>query len=155
MKKSETHSLPYVLEDTYILQFGTFYFYETFVVAEIQDKVSFDKKMAQMVIELIDSHYEKGAQIGYITNKIHNYSIKASAWYKFFEIRYRLKGYAVVNNKKPNPIYCALRKLLYKSAKCEYNTILEAASWLTSLHVLKKNEKQLEFNSLKNKHYFL
>lgn len=155
MKDNNIYSLPYKLEDTYILQFGTFHFYETFVVAEIQENISFDKEMAKMLISLIDNHYGKLEEIGYISNRIKKYSVSTRAWYKFFEMRYRLKGYAVVSNRNPNSIYCAFRKLLFKSAQCEYRTVLEAASWLTSQYVLKKNKKELELNSLTNKNYFL
>lgn len=159
MKKSDTYSLPYRLEDTYILQFGTFYFYETFVVAEIQENVSFDKKMAQILISLIDGHYGKGEEIGYISNRANNYSVSASAWYKFFEMRYRLNGYAIVSKKKSNPFLCTLRKLIYTSTECKYDSLLEAASWLTSLHVLRKRNKvayrHLTMAPIRSKNYFL
>ncbi len=159
METKTFEQLPYKLEDTYILQFGTFYFYETFVVSEIQKGISFDKKMAEMVIELIDNHYGKEANIGYISNRIYDYSVSTRAWYKFFEIRYRVKAYAIVSQKKQHPILCALKKLTYKQEKCRYSSLLEAASWLTSLHVLQSSSpefrQKMKIASLQKRNYFL
>lgn len=157
--RNNDNSLPYKLEDTYILQFGTFYFYESFIVAEIQENISFDRKMAKMLLSLISNHYGKTKQIGYISNRTKKYSVSASAWYKFFQMRYRFHAYAIVSKKKANPILCTLRKLFYKPTECRYDNLLDAASWLTSLHVLKKTNKELYYklkmNTAKNKNYFL
>lgn len=151
--------LPYKLEDTYILQFGTFYFYETFVVSEIQDGISFDKKMADITIELIDGHYGKKASIGYISNRIHDYSVSTQAWYKFFEMRYTFKAYAIVSKKKQHPLLCALKKLIYGHEKCRYSSLLDAASWLTSLHILKNSSpgfrQKMQIASVQKRNYFL
>lgn len=159
MKRNDVNSLPYILEDTYILQFGTFYFFESFVVSEIKENISFDRKMAQMIIDLIDNHYGKGEEIGYISNRTNKYSVSARAWYKFFEMRYRFKAFVIVNKSKTNPFLCFFKRLFYKSFQCKYDNLLEAASWLTSLHVIKKRNKllysQLKMKTVKDKNYFL
>ncbi len=159
MESQPFEQLPYKLEETYILQFGTFYFYETFVVSEIQKGISFDKKMAEMLIDLIDSHYGKEANIGYISNRIHDYSVSTKVWYTFFEMRYIVKAYAIVSQKRQHPIFCVLKKLIYKHKKCNYTSLLEAASWLTSLHILEKSSpafrQEMKIASAQKRNHFL
>jgi len=140
--------LPYKLEDTYILQFGTFYFYETFIVSEIKEGVNLDLHMINTLIQLIDTHYGPKEKIGYISNRIHNYSIITSAWHKIFKMRCRFQGYAVVPSFKAKSWGKLLNVFFPISGSGRFDTLLDAASWVTSITILKKH------NKLKKNFYF-
>ena len=133
--------LPYKLEDTYILQFGKFYFYEKFVVSEIGENITYDGYMVNMVEDLINSHYGHKKNIGYISNRVNNYIVSKHAWSKFLSNSERFNGYATVPSSKES-LWNKMRNInKSKFEKAKFNTLLEAASWVTSLNILLKNKK--------------
>ena len=80
--------------------FGTFFLFETFVVAEIHRDVVFSWKVhAKPVVEEITQLYEqRGQDIVYISNRINPYHVVPSDWLHFFKHNYSLKAYGVVNS---------------------------------------------------------
>ena len=149
--------LPYKLEDTYILQFGNFHFYEKFVVAEIGEGVTYDAFMVNMVMELINSHYGKRKSIGYISNRINNYTVSRSAWSLFLKNSERFNGYATVPSDNDTLWNKILNFNKSKFEKANFSTLLEAASWVTSLSILIKNKKLAKkyISPLENRTHFL
>lgn len=132
--------LPYQLEDTYILQFGNFYFYEKFVISEIEEGVNFNAEKADMVMKLIVAHYGTCKYLGYISNRINEYTVSKDAW-NIFAKSSRFNGYATVPKVKES-FWNKFKNIGKISAKNQsFTDLLEAASWLTSLNILIKNKK--------------
>ncbi len=157
MTENHFHSLPYKLEDTYILPFGNFYFYEKFVVAEIGEGVLYDAHMVNMVLELIDSHYGKRANIGYISHRIHEYTVDKTAWSFFTKRINRFSGYATVPAHKESFWNKILNVNKTQFEKATFDDLLDAASWITSLGILIKNRKIAKkyISPLKNRTHLL
>lgn len=134
-------TLPYNLEDTYILPFGTFYFYKPFVLSEINEGITFDSEMAEMLLELIVTHYGKRKSIGYISHRVNNYNVNKKAWTAFIDQEERFLCYATVPLIKDS---IWNKMLLFKAdvfKNKKFESLLEAASWVTSLTLLIKNRK--------------
>lgn len=151
-------ALPYNLEDTYILPFGTFYFYKSFVLSEIEEDITFNANMAEMVLEIINGHYGKKQSIGYISHRKNSYNADKKAWSLFINEESRFSGYATVlpNRNKVWSKFLQFKKGHFENG--EFDTLLDAASWVTSLNLLVKNKKIKKFkyiSPLKNIAHFL
>ena len=139
MHKSHA-DLPYQLEDKYILQFGNFYFYEKFVVSEIDEGINFNEEKADMLVHLIDTHYGKRKRIGYISNRINKYKVSKGVW-NIFADSSRFNGYASVAQTKESFWHKVLNSGKISIKNESFTGLLEAASWLTSLNILIKNNR--------------
>lgn len=156
MKKTKTtHNLPYTLEDTYILPFGTFYFYEAFVVSEVDTNVVFDKSMTELLLFLVVGHYGAQKHIGYISHRLNNYTVNKNVLSQFLGEEQQFIGFATVPASKES-FWSRIKKDGTKTE--QFNSLLEAASWITSLNILikhKKIKKDSKVIPFRNIAYFL
>lgn len=133
-------NLPYSLEDTYILPFGTFHFYENFIVAQVKDGISFNVEMVDTILELVNNHYGTKQNVGYISHRIHSYNVDKKVWIKMLKEGSRFSSYATVHAEK-EPLWNRFLKFKKKNIEhSKFNSILDAASWITSLNILIKNK---------------
>ncbi|MFC4636124.1 hypothetical protein ACFO3O_19615 [Dokdonia ponticola] len=127
-------NLKYKLEDVYILSTGVFYFFEEFIVSEINEGVHFNWETAQEVIELALNHYGRDAKISYISNRVYSYSIEAQDWLKFFKSRHNLRTFAVVTYSKSGLINVMMEKIFFKSRIKTFENLHDAADWVAQYH---------------------
>ena len=66
-----------------ILPFGNFYFFEKFVVSELNEGVHFDWDRVKILSDIIVSHYGRRQDLVYISNRVNSYSIEPQSWLKF------------------------------------------------------------------------
>lgn len=123
--------LKYELEDVYILSCGIFYFFEDFIISEINEGVHFDWETAQDIIELALDHYGSGSKISYISNRVHSYSIEAQDWLKFFKSRHTLRSFAVVTYSKSGLINVMMEKIFFKSRIKTFENLYDATEWVS------------------------
>ncbi len=69
--------LKHELQDVYILSTGMFYFFDDFIISEMNEGVHFNWEAAQDIIELALNHYGSDSKISYISNRVNSYSIEA------------------------------------------------------------------------------
>jgi len=62
--------------------FGVFYFFEKFVVAEINEGEHFSYEYAKEIIDFSYIHYGSSAKIAYISNRINSYSVELALYSK-------------------------------------------------------------------------
>ncbi len=115
--------------------FGTFYLFESFVVAEIKKDVVFSwKAHAKPLVEELTNLYEqKGHDIVYISNRINPYSVVPSDWIHFFRHSYGLKGYAVVDSKPVGKRNSILEKIFMRSHMKTFTNLENAILWAKEL----------------------
>lgn len=115
--------------------FGNYYLFETFVIAEINEDVVYTwKHHGKKVVEELSHIYDNnGENLVYITNRIHAYSVVPSDWINFFKLSYTLKGYAVVSNNQSTLFNSALEKLFMRSKLNKFTTLEDAVVWAKSL----------------------
>ncbi len=120
--------------------FGDFYLFENFVVAEIKKDILFNwKDNAEQVVAEISNLYEANVKnIVYISNRINEYSVVPSDWLKFFKYSNTLKGYAIVSYSKNHRI----EKLFFKSKMQRFNSLDKAIEWVEELNHQKMFEKK-------------
>lgn len=123
-------NLKYELEDVYVLSTGMFYFFEDFIVSEINEGVHFNWETAQEVIELALNHYGRDSKISYISNRVYSYSIEPQDWLKFFKSRHTLRVFAVVTYSKSGFINVMMEKLFFKSRIKTFENLNDAVDWV-------------------------
>jgi hypothetical protein len=123
--------LKHELQDVYILSTGIFYFFDDFIVSEMNEGVHFNWEAAQDIIELALNHYGSGSKISYISNRVNSYSIEAQDWLKFFKSRHSLRAFAVVTYSKSGLINVMMEKIFFKSKIKTFENLYDAADWVS------------------------
>lgn len=96
MKVTETHLEPSII-DTYILENGQHYFFDNFIVSEINDGIKIDYDSSKDVLDVVNSHYEDSKEVILITNCIHQNEISSNNWDKMLQ---DVKAIGVVSNSR-------------------------------------------------------
>jgi len=127
---------PYYCEaiNEIVYDFGTFYMFETFIVAEINEGIVFTwEDQAEIASrEILDLYDSDGHDIIYISNRINNYAVMPSDWVKFFKNNFRMKGYAMVNYTKSGHVNSLLEKLFISHKSKRFNSLKDAVQWAKS-----------------------
>lgn len=62
---------PFVLQ----MPFGTYFFFEKFIVSEINEGVHFEWNMAEKLALEVFKYYGKDAKLGFISNRVNRHSV--------------------------------------------------------------------------------
>lgn len=131
--KIEDSNLADFIEDIHISDNGTYYFFENFIIAEINEGVTYTWDSAQDVIKAVLEHYGENPSVSYITNRVNKYEVRPSHWLKFFKNSYFINGYAIVSYTERGWINAILEKF-FLSTKVEYfSNLYEAVEWAKKL----------------------
>ncbi len=122
-------NLKYEIQDIYILDSGTYFFFEDFVISEINEGINFDWELAKEVIDLAEAHYGKKKRLGYISNRINSYSYKPQDWLNFFENRNSITAFAIVSDDKKSFFNLTLEKIFFSARIKKFNELEEAIEW--------------------------
>lgn len=131
-------TIPYKLEEVIIFDYGRFYFFENFIISEINEGVLFDWDLATELIELATSYYGENPKIGYVSNRIHSYSLKPQDWLKFFSARHTLTSFAIVDPKSQSSTL--LEKMFFKSLIQKFDNLNDATSWVQEITINSKSK---------------
>ena len=88
------------MKKLYKLKFGEVHIHDFYVKAVIAEGAIIDKKNSDAIIELAVKHFPKDS-FGYITQRIHSYSVDPTVYKDVAEIK-NLVGFAVYNYSKGN-----------------------------------------------------
>ena len=124
------HQVSESIEDVYILQTGIFYFFENYIVSEINEGIHFTWQEAKELIGLAYQHYGNDKKISYISNRINTYSVKPQDWIRFFTEDHNLEHYAIVTYSKSSFMTAALEKLFFKSKMKRFENLDAAIKWV-------------------------
>ncbi len=137
MRVSELE-LDYELEDVFILDYGSFYFFDGFIISEIKEGVLFDWEKAKEVIDLAYGHYGDSPDLVYISNRIYSYSVVPQDWLKFFSNKHPLKAMAVVARHRTGIINLMMEKLFFFSRIKKFDNLEAAIEWANSFENVSK-----------------
>ncbi|WP_103068128.1 hypothetical protein [Aquimarina sediminis] len=114
---------------------GTYYLFDTFVVAEIKEGITYtwDDHAKPIVEELTHLYDQNGENIVYISNRVHLYSVKPSDWIKFFSNNYKLKAYAIVSYTQRGFLNSLIEKLFMRNNFKSFDNLEDAIIWAKSL----------------------
>ncbi|RMB60875.1 hypothetical protein EAX61_05165 [Dokdonia sinensis] len=120
------------IEDTYILDFGTFYFCTHYIVSEVNEGVTFSWKNAEKIMELGYAHYGKDVKISYISNRINSYAVVPQDWLKLFRGHETVQAVAVITYNKSALTNIMMEKLFFLSQTLrQFESLETAAAWIT------------------------
>lgn len=138
--KVENANIKDPIEDIHISEYGVYYFFKDYIIAEINQGVIYTWDSAQDVIQAARDHYGENYSISYITNRINKYSIKPTDWLKFFNTKNTLNGYAIVSYTKYAWVNSLIEKMFMKTRVERFTSLLDAIEWakevnLKNMHV--------------------
>ncbi|MEN3322101.1 hypothetical protein VP395_00040 [Mariniflexile soesokkakense] len=116
--------------------FGTYYFLDKIVIAEINYGVHFDEKKIAIVIESIFEHYETNCKLGYISNRLNSYSFEPDLWKKFFDEYNFIVASVSVCYTNMNLMNATIEKRFSKKNIKITNNLDDAFTWILSLKEL-------------------
>ncbi|WP_452226246.1 hypothetical protein [Lacinutrix cladophorae] len=121
------------------LDFGVFYFFDSFIISEMNYGIHLCWKKIQQIIKLIQNHYGLDCKIGYISNKVNSYSYDPNLWGKFYKEYDFLIASVSVYYSDINYINATLEKQFSKKSIKRSDSIEEAVSWVLNLEELKES----------------
>lgn len=125
--------LNYDIKDICILDFGTFYFFDNFVISEINQEVHIDWNLAKVAIDCVIGHYGTNHKIALISNRHYSYSIDPHYWKTFFSEYDFVEAYALVCYNQPENAHMAIEKLFFTKNMKTFNNLNEAIEWSSSV----------------------
>ena len=102
------------VKKTHELETGTFYFFEKFIIAEINEGENVNWSKCQEIITLAIDYYPPNSKVNYISNRIHDYSVSPVDWLKFLKNVDRIKNYYIVCSSKSSFTNLIFEKLFFK-----------------------------------------
>ncbi|MFD2824770.1 hypothetical protein ACFS5M_13895 [Lacinutrix iliipiscaria] len=120
------------------LDFGEFYLFEKFVIAEMNYGIHLSWSKIKEAIKVILLHYGENYKIGYISNKTNSYSFEPNLWSKFFENYDFIIASATVYYSDLNYINATLEKQFSSKSVKRADSLEEAVSWILNLDEFKE-----------------
>ncbi len=130
MKVKDTPLVHHIRQE-HRFSFGIFYFFDDFIISEIAEGVLFDWDKALEVINLGVEYY--GAEtnhLNYISNRIHDYSIKPQDWLEFRGLDKRFNVFAVVTYRPKSLPSLIIERFFYKDPIHSFENLLEAVNFV-------------------------
>ncbi|MFD2433487.1 hypothetical protein ACFSO9_07990 [Mesonia maritima] len=81
-------------------EFGKFYFFKRFIVAEIADDVTYTWENAKEVLAVVDSIYPQDFAPYYVSNKINSYAIDPTIWVNVRRSHRKVKAYFIIEKTR-------------------------------------------------------
>ena len=110
--------------------FGTYYFFENFVISELKEGIHFEWSNAEQLISEIIDHYGEHAKLGYISNRINNFSVNPQNWREIQETYDILEAIAVVTYQLSTYNVVAVENQFSKIPLKRCLTLDQAIAWM-------------------------
>jgi len=112
------------------LSFGNFYFFDKFIISEVNEGVHFSWNEGQQLFEIAKKHYGKEGRVTYISNRIYSYSQHAQDWLKFFNRYNNIDALAIVTYSKIGLMNIVLEKIFSKVPIKTFQSLDGAIEWV-------------------------
>ncbi|GHC51609.1 hypothetical protein [Ulvibacter litoralis] len=126
-----------IYKDKYVkkitIEIGELYFFERFIVSEINEGAHFTWTIAEKIINHAYDHYGKDIKVVYIANRINTYNINPQDWLNFYKERHHLEGLAIVAYTKLGLMNVVLEKIFTQTRLKKFNNLDDAIKWALSL----------------------
>lgn len=97
-------------------KFGVFYFFDKLVISEMKQGIVLDWEMAEKAVLAAQEIFGENSSIGYISNRINQYTVDPLNWIKFYKNRHQLTHYAVVGQTKSSFASLVLERIFFKDS---------------------------------------
>ena len=112
------------------LPFGNFYFFQKFIIAEINEGVHFTWDHGIQILDIAKKHYGDDAKVPYISNRIYSYSLHAQDWLRFFNKHNNINSLAIVAYSKIGFMNIVLEKIFTRVPIKKFQTLEKAVDWV-------------------------
>lgn len=112
------------------LPFGNFYFFEYFLISEVNEGVHFTWDQGMKVFDLAKKHYGENGKVAYISNRIYSYSLHAQDWLKFFNKYNNIDALAIITYSKIGLMNIVLEKIFSKVPIKKFQSLEGAIDWV-------------------------
>ncbi len=131
--KVEDSKYIYLEHEEIKLPFGYFYFFENFVVSELNEGVHFNWQRVKILSDLVLSHYGKKDDLVYISNRVNSYSIEPQSWLKFDKKYHFFQASGIIAYDQRGGLSVVLERLFSKERIKRFRSLKEAVDWATEL----------------------
>ncbi|WP_452227795.1 MULTISPECIES: hypothetical protein [unclassified Lacinutrix] len=114
------------IEGIHVTKFGVVYFFNTFIVTEINEGELFSFASSIQLTNLIFDYYGTNTNLQVISNRINNYSIEPTYWFDFYKNENA--------NSLKNVSFVYYNELAYANARLEQTFIKCKSECYKSLH---------------------
>ena len=125
------------LENTYIFENGTVYFYNDLIIGEIKEGAHVSAKTLLSFFDFFNENYK--IPFGYISHRKNSYTIDPQ-FYKMLPKNNLLKGIAIVSNDKFSSLNAHVEKKFFNGHFELFTTIDVAVNWLDKIIPLENKE---------------
>ena len=129
MKMSDSKYIKEALE-VYEFEFGKFYFFKRFMVAEIADDVTYTWENAKEILEVVDSIYPKDLALYYVSNKINNYAIDPTIWVNVLRTHRKVKAYIIIEKTRMAKLNFLFEQKFFKGLIKKFPNLEDAIHWI-------------------------
>jgi len=136
-------NLTELILDVHISDNGIYYFFDSYIIAEINQGVTYTWESAQDIIKAAYSFYDDKSSFCYITNRVNDYAVNPADWLKFFRNNNPLNGYAIVSNSEIGWANSIIEKMFLSTRVERFKDLYDAIKWA--------KEKNIEVKELKIK----
>lgn len=111
------------------LDCGTFLIYEDYMVGTIFEGADFNEECKYKLWDICKTNFENRS-FGYISNRIHSYSVDPTIYLDTSKKFEKLKAIAVVSKRKMHRSNFQLEKQFFKSPLMLFEELNEAKTWM-------------------------
>ncbi|EAP86589.1 hypothetical protein [Croceibacter atlanticus] len=111
------------------LDCGTFLIYEDYMVGTIFEGADFNEECKYKIWDICKTNFENRS-FGYISNRIHSYSVDPTIYLDTSKKFEKLKAIAVVSKGKMHRSNFQLEKQFFKSPLMLFEELNEAKTWM-------------------------
>ena len=119
--------------------FGEFYLFDTFIISELNDGIHFDWDKIQEVIGMLIDHYGNKPRIGYVSNRVHSYSIEPQLWINFHKDYDFIVASAIISYSDFNYLNATIEKHFTTTSLKRCFSLDEAINWMQDLEEFNQN----------------
>ena len=116
--------------------FGTFYLTEKYVVSEVNAGVHVEWDHITALFDIIDEYYPKGHKIGFISNRVNDYSSDPNYWKQLNETYPIVVAFAIVSYNHLSYQNASLEKLYSNRSLKRCSSLSQAVNWVLDLEEL-------------------
>ena len=74
-----------LIEGVYVAKFGVVYFFDEYIVTEINEGEIFNFQSSEELTELLVKHYGNNPSVHVISNRVNNYAVDPIYWIDFYK----------------------------------------------------------------------
>jgi len=129
--KIEDSKFNLIIQKKIELPVGNFYIFSDYLISEIHKDAKFTWQDAEIIInQVYDFFGTRDVKLSYISNRIHDYDVKAIAWFQFFKNREIVNAVAIINYNENTCILNSIETMVSKNKFRHFDSLEKAISWI-------------------------